>query len=138
MWLGKSGMRHYHREFAMYLSDKGYTYIRTLSELPYQQQWGELRDQQNTMLYFSHQGKMAQMDSVITLLIALSPAGDRSQEIQAIQALSHGNRQDEDRMIAELSEASTHPPLSFPMHKGRTPRGSRIPRISFLVMMTSE
>ncbi|MCH7573872.1 MAG: tetratricopeptide repeat protein [Candidatus Marinimicrobia bacterium] len=55
---------------------------------------------------FAIHGELAAMDSVITMLIALSPAGDRSQEIQAIQALSHGNRQDEDRMIADLSGAS--------------------------------
>jgi WD40 repeat protein len=41
MWLGKSRMRHYHRRFSDYLRDKGYTYPRTLSELPYQEQWGE-------------------------------------------------------------------------------------------------
>lgn len=41
MWLGKARMRNYHRRFADYLRDKGYRYPRTLSELPYQEQWGE-------------------------------------------------------------------------------------------------
>ncbi len=55
---------------------------------------------------FSLKGELAPMDSVIGMVMALSPAGDRSQEILAIQALAHGNRPDEDRMIAELSGAS--------------------------------
>ena len=38
---GKSGMRNYHQRLAKYFAEKGYTYIRTLEELPYQQQWGE-------------------------------------------------------------------------------------------------
>lgn len=41
MWLGKGGMRAYHRRFADYLRQKGYGYTRTLGELPYQEQWGE-------------------------------------------------------------------------------------------------
>ena len=41
MSLGKAKMRGYHRRLADYLKAKGYGYIRTLSELPYQEQWGE-------------------------------------------------------------------------------------------------
>ncbi len=39
--LGMSKMRAYHRWLADYFLNKGYTYSRTLLELPYQQQWSE-------------------------------------------------------------------------------------------------
>ena len=38
---GKMGMRKYHLRFADYLAKQGYSYIRSVDELPYQLQWGE-------------------------------------------------------------------------------------------------
>lgn len=39
--LGKGALRRYHSRWADYLVDKGYGYVRTVEELPYQLQWAE-------------------------------------------------------------------------------------------------